>query len=153
MPKITAHADIFRDLDGLLAACSNNQGLLGGVEPMMADLGGALAEARELKNQQEDLTAHRQATTQLLLLKIDDSQEMARQLRGFIVARLGSRNELLVQFGIVPNRPRIRKFKAKPPVPPENPPELEATEVSATEDQTGAAPESSEKESSSPGLH
>lgn len=116
MPEITAYADIFRDWEGLLWACIQKANLIPGLEPMRSDLETVLALARDLKIRQEDLAGSRQATTQLLLQTVDEGRELARKIRSFVKARLGSRSEHLVQFGLIPNRPKSRN-KAKQPTP------------------------------------
>ncbi|PYQ67453.1 MAG: hypothetical protein DMF53_01725, partial [Acidobacteria bacterium] len=62
----TAQADIFRDWDAVLGACTQNASLIPGVDPLKAELEGLLAQARDLKIQQETLESQRQAVTQKL---------------------------------------------------------------------------------------
>ncbi|HEX9940645.1 MAG TPA: hypothetical protein VGG03_01415 [Thermoanaerobaculia bacterium] len=116
MPEINAYAKVFRDWEGLLGACDRNGELLPGVEPMKEEMKTFLAQARELKLDQENLEGQRLAATQRLVKLVDDGREMARKLRNFVKSRLGTRSELLQQFGIPPNRSRPRKAK-KPQTP------------------------------------
>lgn len=122
MAKITAYGNIFRDWESLLGSCTQNPELLTGVEPLKSDMDALLAQARDLKIQQEDLTGKRQAMTQSLTEVVDLGREAARKLRSFVITRLGTKSELLSQFGIPPRRRRARKAKASPASPaPEMP--------------------------------
>jgi hypothetical protein len=109
MPKITAHGKIFRDWEGLLGAVERNASLLPQVDLRKAALESILAKAREMKAQQEDLDAKKQATTQALQQLVEEGQETARKLRAFVVSALGSRTELLKQFGLPPRRRKSSK--------------------------------------------
>jgi hypothetical protein len=133
MPAITTHGDVFRDLDGLVGACERNAELLPGVEPLKDEVVTVSTELRTLKIEQEDLEGARKAVTQRLNQRIEDAKEAARKLRAFIVMRLGTKDEHLTQFGIIPNRRRPRR--AKPPA--ETPP----------------APEGKVEQAGSPGDH
>ncbi len=104
MPKITAFAKIFRDWEGLIGACLQNVALLLGLEGARGLLEANLAEARQLKIQQEDLEGQRKAVTQRLGVVIEEGRENARKLRGHVLAQLGSRSEQLTQFGLTPIR-------------------------------------------------
>ncbi|HEX9944278.1 MAG TPA: hypothetical protein VGG03_19885 [Thermoanaerobaculia bacterium] len=117
MGVIKAYAKLFRTWDGLLGACDNNAGELTGHEPLTTELKAKLAEAREVKVQQEHLTFARQSATQRLLEIVAKGEEVARKLRHLVVLRLGSRDERLGQFGLSPIRRRPRKAK-----PAETPP-------------------------------
>lgn len=119
MPKITAYADIFRDWEGLIGACSKNADQLPVVEPLRKDLEAHLAELKELKIEQEDLIGRRKAMTQRLGVVLEDGRELARKIRGFVLGQLGTKNEQLSQFGVPPIRRRAVKAPAiTPPKPP-----------------------------------
>lgn len=105
MPKITSYAKIFRDWEGLLGAVDRNASLLPAVDSLKSALESVLARTRDMKVQQEELGAKKQATTQTLQQMVDEGQETARKLRAFVVSAIGSRTELLKQFG-VPTRKR-----------------------------------------------
>lgn len=122
MAKITAYGSIFRDWEGLLGAVDRNASLLPPTDPLKSALGSVLEKTREMKLQQEDLEAKRQATTQSLRQLVDDGQEKARKLRALVVSTLGSRTELLKQFGIPTRRRKGRK-------PGETLPEVETPNV------------------------
>jgi len=126
MPKITAHADIFRDWDGVLGACTQNAGLLPGVDPFKGELTAMLTQARDLKIQQESLEGQRKAVTQQLERTLEGGKEWARKLRAFAVVHLGTDNKALTQFGVTPRQRRgPRKAKS-----PETEPSLQEKEVS-----------------------
>jgi hypothetical protein len=114
MPKITAHADIFRDWDAVLGACTQNAGLLPGVDPFKGELVAMLTQAQDLKIQQESLEGQRKAVTQQLERTLEGGKEWARKLRAFAVVHLGTDNKALTQFGVRP-RQRRGSRKAKPP--------------------------------------
>jgi len=116
MPKITAYAPIFRDWEALLGAVQSNAGLLPGTDPLKAELESMLAKTREMKVQQEDFLGKRRATTQALQQLVDQGQEVARKLRAQIVSSLGSRTELLKQFGIATRKRKSAKPAEKLPV-------------------------------------
>ena len=143
MPEINAYADVFRDWDGLLGACDRNLDLLAGVDTLKLELESFRDTLRGLKVEQEHLTGHRMATTQQLLQALDGGREAARMLRFFVITRLGSRNELLNQFGISPNRIRkvSRKPKAEPKPTPTPAPEAQSQPPAETE--TGPQPPTS----------
>jgi hypothetical protein len=115
MPKITSYGAIFRDWDGLLGAVARNASLLPAADPLRNAMEAVLAKAKDLKLQQEDLAGKRQATTQALQQLVDDGREVARKLRAHVVSTLGSRTELLKQFGI-PTR-RRKATKTNQPLP------------------------------------
>ena len=116
MPKITAHAKIFRDWEALLGAVTNNASLFPTADPLKTELESLLAKTREMKVQQEDLFGKRQAITQSLQQLVDQGQEVARKLRAQIVASIGSRTELLKQFGIATRKRKSTKAVERLPV-------------------------------------
>jgi hypothetical protein len=116
MPKITAYGPIFRDWEALLGAVASNVSLLPATDPLKAELESVLAKTKEMKVQQEDFLGKRRATTQALQQLVDQGQEVARKLRAQIVSALGSRTELLKQFGIATRKRKSRKTVEKLPV-------------------------------------
>jgi hypothetical protein len=68
-----------------------------------------------MKVQQEDLLGKRRATTQALQQLVDQGQEVARKLRAQIVSALGSRTELLKQFGIATRKRKSTKAAERLP--------------------------------------
>lgn len=126
MSLINAQGRIFREWEGLLSACEVHGSLLPNVQPLMEALAGILDQARGVKKKQEEYEGRRQAATQQLTELIDNGQEAARRLRGFVKAQLGTKNELLVQFGAAPIRRPVRSARkpGEPGTPP--PPDPEA---------------------------
>jgi hypothetical protein len=137
MPKITAYAPIFRDWEALLGAVLSNASLLPGTDPLKAELESVLAKTREMKVQQEDFLGKRRATTQSLQQLVDEGQEVARKLRAQVVSSLGSRTELLKQFGIATRKRKSTKAAEKLPViqtPKAAPPRESGTEATGKGD-------------------
>jgi hypothetical protein len=115
MPKLTAHAKILRDWEGLLGAVNANASMLPGVEDLQAALEKLLADGNAAKTQQGYLTSNKQSVTQNVNQILVDGAEAARMLRGFVLSHLGSKNELAKQFGLPI---RNTKKKPKPTTPP-----------------------------------
>ena len=119
MATINAYGTIFRELESLLEACLANQDVLPDIESVRAPLAALLAE-KALKALQENLAGERQQTTQRIGELLEQAREQARRVRGFVKARLGTKNERLNQFGSAPIRKRgSRKPKPAVEVPAE----------------------------------
>jgi hypothetical protein len=118
MPAITAQSKVFRDWEGLLGACAQNAPLLAGVDTLKTDLEMLLAEARDLKIQQENFAGNKLATTQRLRKTIETGREAARKLRAYVLIRLGSDSKHLTQFGVSPRQKKPRKAKPEEPATP-----------------------------------
>ncbi len=118
MPEITAYGPLFRDWEGVSGACAQNAALLPKSEAIRPELDTILAQARDLKIQQENLEGSRKAMTQRLQELVQSGREVARKLRNQIKVELGSKSEHLTQFGVAPIRSRARKVKAGPVVNP-----------------------------------
>jgi hypothetical protein len=150
MPKINAYADVFRDWDALLGACERNADLLPGVDPFKLELQSFRDRLRELKLDQEHLAGHRKAATQRVTRTLDGGRESARKLRLFITSLLGSRDELLTQFGVPPNRSRkvARNQPEKPTTGPTPTPQPTSVPTVATEagGQEAATPTNAKEE-------
>jgi hypothetical protein len=117
MPIKRARADVFRDWESVLGAATQNAALVPGVDPFKAELESFLAQARDLKIQQETLDGQRMGVTQKLDKVIQDGRESARKVRGYARIHLGTDNMALKQFGVAP-RVRRGSKKAKPPETP-----------------------------------
>jgi hypothetical protein len=115
---INAQGKIFRIWEALLNACVAQAALLPGIDALKNALQDILNQARLLKNLQETSSAQRQGQTQELADLITRGDEAARRLRGYAKSQLGTKNELLVQFGAAPIRSRVRSAKKSPPVTP-----------------------------------
>ena len=122
MASINSFADLMLDWQKLLAACAANAPALTTAEPQRALVETMLKDAQDLKAQQDAHTASKQATVQQLDDLLRDGREAARRLRALVKATLGTDNELLVQFGIAPNRKRGKKKVALQSKPPGSPP-------------------------------
>src|SRR5947208_220458 len=100
MPQVKSHADVFRDWDAVLGAATQNAALLPGVDPFKAELEATLAQARDLKIQQETMEGQRRGATQKLKKVIRDGRESVRKIKAFATIHLGSDNMALSQFGV-----------------------------------------------------
>ena len=78
---------------------------------------GLLAQAKDLKIQQESLEGTRLATTQQLEKVFEDGMEVARKIRAYAVVKLGSANMQLSQFGVAARKGKGSRKKAKTPPP------------------------------------
>ena len=119
MPTNTGYADLIAEMESLVAACDENEPLLPGIGPSLAQLSTALEELKTLKALQEQMEGARQEATQHLKQLAENGREVVRRVRGFIKSRLGTKSERLPQFGIAP----IRQRRARVPIP--NPPALD----------------------------
>jgi len=128
MPVINAQGKVFRSWEGLLNACQTQAAQLPNSAPLTSDLQDILTQAKQVKAQQEDNEARRQGFTQQLADLITRGQEAARRLRVYAKSQLGTKNELLVQFGTAPIRSRVRSAKtaARKPNTPTPPPQAES---------------------------
>lgn len=116
----SSQADEMFDWEGLVAAGRKNVAQMPDIETVLAPLQGVIDEIKVLKVHQKDLEGNRQATTQKLKELRLRGVEEARRLRDYVRSRLGSKNEHLVQFGVVPIRRRSRSKPSELP-PPEEP--------------------------------
>jgi hypothetical protein len=113
----SSYADYVQDWESLVAAVQENASLLPNVDLHLEELTDAMDELRQRKARQELHTGARQKATQDLGDALEIGKEAAVKLRGFVKAKLGPKNELLVRFGMAPVRPRLRRA-LKPPTPP-----------------------------------
>ena len=88
------------------------------MDSLKTQLDGLLAQARDLKVQQETLESSRQAMTQKLDKTIDDGREVARKIRAGAVFQLGSDSKHLKQFGVTPRERRGSRKAKSPETPP-----------------------------------
>jgi len=126
MPRNRSQAEILLDLDNLTTAAQANEGILPSATPHRIALEEEVATTRAIKHLQSARTAIKQRSTQDFDEHFRRAQELAKRLRGSIMADLGPRNELLVNFGIAPQRNRTRR-PTLPPTEPTRPPSTEAT--------------------------
>jgi hypothetical protein len=122
--RINSYADVIGDLQDLIEAVNRHPELLPALEPELEALTEALAEIQGHKARQNELTALRQAATQLLQAGLARGREVAIQVRSLARGKIGPRNEVLVHFKVTP----IRKRKSKPPATTPEPTEPEEPE-------------------------
>ena len=137
MPQTNAQADAFRDWDAVLGACVRNADLIPGVDPLKTELEGFLAQAKDLKIEQETLEGRRRAVTQQLEAAIENGRETARKIRAFVVVHLGTANQAISQFGVTVRKRRggSKKSKSKSKPPGAQPPAT-STAAPSTHDET-----------------
>ncbi|HVG07365.1 MAG TPA: hypothetical protein VNM67_06650 [Thermoanaerobaculia bacterium] len=119
MPTNSGYADLIAEMESLATACDENEPLLPGVGPSLAQLRTALQDLKTLKGLQEQMEGARQEATQQLQQLAENGREVVRRVRGFVKSRLGTKSERLPQFGVAP----IRQRRARVPAP--NPPALD----------------------------
>jgi hypothetical protein len=138
MPQVKSHADVFRDWDAVLGAATQNAALLPGVDPYKAELEGFLAQARDLKIQQETMEGQRRGITQKLRKAIRDGRESVRKVQAFATIHLGSDNMALSQFGVAVRVGRSFRKKSSPPPTqsPGTPPPTVGTVLTPAHNQT-----------------
>jgi len=114
MSSKNSFADLVRDWEGLLEACTDNAELLAGVEFARRPLVQVVKQVKVLKAMQEMTEDSRRETARHLAEACEAGREAARRLRGFVKFRLGTRSERLVQFGVAPLRSRRRRRSTRP---------------------------------------
>jgi hypothetical protein len=110
MPDVTSQADIALDWRGLLEAVVRNPEVLLIVEMERNSLAVTLGELEVLKARQEELTALRHETTQMLNATVARGRDLAIQIRSLARGKLGPRSERLIHFRVAPIRSRTRKL-------------------------------------------
>jgi hypothetical protein len=118
MPKLTAYGNTFRDWEALLGAVERNAGMVVVDDALKTELTNLLAKVREIKVEQEDLLGKSRGMTEVLRHTVEDGKEVARKIRGMVLGRLGSKTELLKQYGIPPGRRKGRPVKTPLAPPP-----------------------------------
>jgi chromosome segregation ATPase len=108
MAIASSQNDVIRLNEGLLEAVDRIPELQPEVQKERQAVEEPLTEVKTLKARQEDLTAQRQEVTQKLTAALGRLREAGMQLRALVRAKLGLRNERLVQFSVAPLRKRSR---------------------------------------------
>ncbi len=121
MPNNSSYADFIVDCDKLVLAADENRDLLPSAEPHLQRMRETVDQVKVFKTRQGSHQASRQLSTQELGKLITQGREEAIRLRGAIKADLGPKSELLVRFGITPQRRRIRRPKDEKPTPTDPP--------------------------------
>lgn len=118
MGRLNSLADVLADWEELLEAVRRSPDLLPDVEEDVEILADLLAEARQHKARQNEMTALRQEVTQKLNAELARGKVTAIGMRAVVRGKLGPRSELLVQFGIAPLRKRrpVKKISGYTPV-------------------------------------
>jgi len=108
MPNLS-FANVIRQWEALLTAADDHQLDLARIEHHRAAMRQHLEATRAVKARQDSARAAKQRATQELDGMVDLGNDLARALRHAVQSELGSKNELLVQFGVVPIRKRGRR--------------------------------------------
>ncbi len=105
----------------LLTALHENEADLPSLSLASAQLGTLVGQAGDLFQQQAALSASRQAVSQQLIDLMSECDRLSTVVRFTLKQHYGPRSEKLVEFGIQPFRPRVRKPGPPPPPPLESP--------------------------------
>ena len=136
----TTYTKTLLDWEELLAAAAENAQIMPEVEDLRAALEQHASRARALKVLRDSARANRQGLTQQLSEELVKGRDVAMRIRGIAKARVGPKNEKIVQFGMAPLRKRNRRKKTTGPVtPPTQPPAVPA-ETAVTPPQKGGEP-------------
>jgi hypothetical protein len=131
MPAPSSFADVFTDVDKLLGALEANADQFPDLDAIRTPLTQALADLRALSIRRDNLAAEKQALSQQLKDALSRVRDLRIELRAALRGKLGTRNEKLVEFKVVPRRKGVKKAKGTttpepttPPAvtPPANPP-------------------------------
>lgn len=110
MPK-TSYADVITEWERLLSAVDDHTAKLAGSQAQRQALAAHVDELKSVKARQVAATATRQECTRLMETMVVEGKVLAIQLRGSVKAHIDPRSELLVQFGMAPQRPKGRRAK------------------------------------------
>ena len=120
MPSVKGNDAIIRDTECLLDAVESNPTVKEEIEKERQLLMQSVGEVKTLKARQTELTAQRQEATQQLNVAVSRLRDTAMAFRAMVKAKLGFRNERLVQFKISPLRKRTRRgLEKKKKLPPD----------------------------------
>jgi hypothetical protein len=114
MPGKTSFADTVVDLEQLITSMSSNTTLVPGAEKFRAPLEELLAKLKTLSSAQKTLRADKQQRSRDLKDTLREGRRLASDVRAVIRGEVGIRSEKLVEFGIAPLRPRVRRTKTGP---------------------------------------
>jgi hypothetical protein len=111
MPSARAQDSVIRDIEGLIDADDRNPETQQELVKERQGLVNSLSDIKPLKARQQELTAMRQEVTQQLNAAFQRGKDAAIAYRSAVRAKVGPRNERLVQYKIAPLRKRTRKQK------------------------------------------
>jgi hypothetical protein len=117
--NINSYADHVVDWERLISAWEDVGEDLEPARPQRIALSETISRLYQLKAAQVSFTAQRQQVTQEIRERVKIGQEQARRLRGMVKGLLGTQSERLVQFGIIPVRPRGGAAVRQPDPPTE----------------------------------
>jgi hypothetical protein len=111
MPGKSSFSDVVVDGQQLSVAVKANAATLPTVDPMLQELDTAITSAQGLSTQQKVHRADRQQATKDRKAAVKQIRHVTRRLRDAVKFVYGADSEKLVEFGIVPVRPRPRVTK------------------------------------------
>jgi hypothetical protein len=114
MPNLS-FANVIRQWEALLTAADEHALDLARIEHHRTALRQHLAATRAVKARQDSARAAKQRATQELEGMVELGNDLARALRHAAQSELGAKNELLVQFGVMPIRKRGRRADREAP--------------------------------------
>lgn len=114
MSSINGFGDIVADWKNVLGAYEDHVELLATAAEDRDLLQRLLQNAERLKSEQDRLQGERQLVTQQLNATLVQGKDAAIRIRALARSRFGHKNERLVQFRIVPTRPRRNRWPSPP---------------------------------------
>jgi hypothetical protein len=126
--KDSSFSDFIVECDKLLDATEEHADVLPSAGPYRTSMQELVTQVKDVRTRQHSLVANRQAATQDLGALIKQCRVAITRLRSAVRADLGPHSELLVQFGVAPQRPRKRRPQPSDgaPEPPAPTPEAQA---------------------------
>ena len=110
MARETTYRGMWGDWQGLLTKLEANKDELPQLEPFRIKLGGILAQALGINQQQEAMKASKQEASKQLRKLASEGNRLAALARAAVKEHYGIREEKIAEFGLQPFRGR----KAKP---------------------------------------
>ena len=114
MARETKYTGILGDLQKLSVTMDANKEELPQMEPFRLKLGGILASALEVSQEQAALKVRKQETSKQLRTLLTEGQRLANVVRTAVKEHYGIREEKVAEFGVQPFRGRKRTPKATP---------------------------------------
>jgi chromosome segregation ATPase len=109
MASKNSYPKLITDFAELLEAVNRNPDVQPAMEPERQALTQTLAEIQSLRARQAELKALKQSASQQLKAAMAKAKEQSTQVKSITKGKIGPKNELLVQFKVVPQRKRPRK--------------------------------------------
>lgn len=121
MPTPRTFAQVFTDVQKLLAAVDANVDMLPDLANAKAPLEATFTRLKDLSVRRDTLNADKQALSKELAEVQDLARDQTVELRGFVRSKIGMRSEKLVEFKVKPRRKGVRRSRGKSPEPTPEP--------------------------------